>query len=58
MLSGQLGRAQLGVAQLGQHEFVEPPDAPGAPVSGIIDASSLRIIVLPDYYALIGMDYS
>jgi hypothetical protein len=48
-LSGQLGTAQLGLAQLGQiSELIAP--APIAPSVSKINANSLSVFVLPNVY--------
>lgn len=55
MISGALGTAQLGAAQLGAYEFLPgSPAAPSAPVVAIIDQASLNILILPNYYEMMG----
>lgn len=54
MISGALGTAQLGLAQLGAYEFLPGNGTAPARVISIIDQASLNILVLPNYYEMMG----
>jgi hypothetical protein len=54
-LSGQLGQAQLGMAQLGnvsQNQPIPPPVP--IPVVQFLDSSNVRVIILPDFLKMAG----
>ena len=54
MISGQLGTAQLGMAQLGSYEILAGVSGGGDVTRGIIDASNLNYVILPDFFKLLG----
>jgi hypothetical protein len=56
MISGQLGTAQLGLAQLGGYnQLLTPGSTPPAPPTAItINAQSIGFIILPDALKLLG----
>ena len=60
MISGALGTAQLGFAQLGAYEMLDtpasiPPVTPGTVVN--LDPNTLNILVLPNVYQMMGQWY-
>jgi hypothetical protein len=59
MIAGQLGSAQLGAAQLGAYSQLDTPSGtppiPGVITVGIIDASNLNYVRIPDYFKMMGI---
>lgn len=54
MISGALGTAQLGLAQLAAYEFLPASGAAPERVVSIIDYAGLNILILPNYYEMMG----
>lgn len=54
MISGQLGTGQLGAAQLGAYNFLTPAPSFPPPTHAIINSETLNILVLPNYYKMMG----
>lgn len=51
---GQLGKAQNGLAQLGAYNFLAAPAASPTVMKVLINSETLNIIVLPNYYEMMG----
>jgi hypothetical protein len=57
MISGALGTAQLGLAELGTYEQLESASGPPVPSgnSKIINPNTLDVVVLPNVYQMMGI---
>jgi hypothetical protein len=58
VISGQLGTAQMGLAQLGNYNQLLTPGSipPVTPaITANIDSMALEYVIIPDFYSMMGL---